>query len=175
MAGGLINRIGRWFAPRRNDAPPPAAHYPNVGPYDQSWQVGDAGRCATPGTWCHWPSDVPSRGPSNGEMVRVTALSMLEGQLFLALRGYGILKYPAAHFRKLRPCEADFTKLVKRRAPQRVKEPAPITINFKLPGSTAHAFAVGLTCAAVTTPDGGTFSGAERSSSLPPEDPELRS
>lgn len=115
----------RWWPAKQQQADPRPPHRP-IPPQpeaERDWAVGDLAQCiASDGGWVFARSGEGSTGPKRGEVLRVIHLFTGEGTLWLVFPAFDRDAFPAGHFRKLRPCEAEFRRSMC--APVRETEPA---------------------------------------------------
>jgi hypothetical protein len=88
------------------------------------WAVGDLAVCVKDGAWefeqCSAPSDVEDKGPRKGQMLRVSDVVQMRGEIWLHFPDFDWCDvYLHSRFRKILPdkheaCESEFVTLLKR-------------------------------------------------------------
>jgi hypothetical protein len=89
--------------------------------FARDWAAGDGAKCiASNGAWMDLFRH-PQPGPVPGQILKVRDVVCFQGAPWLNFHGWPEFAYPAGHFRKLRPCSADFREQIRNRQPVPVR------------------------------------------------------
>jgi hypothetical protein len=92
-------------------------------PCEKDWRIGDLAQCIASGSkWRGFADDRKCAGPDRGAVCRVIEVVADDGTIWLVLDGWWGILFPAGHFRKLRPSDGRFARMLRKALAPKAKE-----------------------------------------------------